>query len=78
LHLPTVILEPARAILDAAAQRIAGQVREQVAGWMTPPLAYSCRLDLADDLPRRAEASIKELTLENLLPVATREALPCC
>ncbi len=30
-------------------------------------LAYSCRLDLADDLQHRAEAAIKDLTLEDFL-----------
>jgi len=67
LPLPTVILEPARAMLDAAVWRITGQVREQVADWAARQVAYSCRLDLADDLQRRAESAINELTLEDFL-----------
>ena len=67
LPLPTVILEPARAMLDAAVWRMTGQVREQLADWAARRLADSCRLDLADDLQYRAESAIDALTLDDFL-----------
>lgn len=70
LPLPTVILEPARAMLDAAVWRMTGEVREQLADWAARRLAYSCRLDLAEDLQHCAESAIDALTLDDFLTCA--------
>ena len=67
LPLPSVILEPARTMLDAAVWRLTGQVREQIADWAARRLAHSCRLDVADDLQHRAEGVIDALKLDDFL-----------
>lgn len=67
LPLPSVILEPARSMLDAAVWRITGQAHEQIADWAARRLANSCRVDVAADLQRRAEGVLNALTLDDFL-----------